>query len=152
MLYLLYGDDTFTIRETLSSMKQEVGPPDLRDVNITVLDGDQATFDRLTATCDTVPFMAAKRLVVVQGLLSLFERRPQSRPPRVAGGDALGEWKGLPDYLTRVPDTTDLVFVDGALSRANPLLSAIRTLGSCRRTGCPREFERLSGRAPCAAP
>ncbi len=141
MLYLLYGDDTFTIRETLSSMKQEVGPPDLRDVNVTVLDGDQATFDRLTATCDTVPFMAEKRLVVMQGLLSRFERRTQSRAPRAAGGDALGEWKGLPDYLTRVPGSTDLVFVEGPLAQANPLLSAIRPYVKARTFRVPRAGE-----------
>ena len=75
MIHLLYGDDEFSISETVASMKDAVEPPDLRDVNVTVLDGPSIGFDELRATCDTVPFLAEKRVVVVHGLLGQFERR-----------------------------------------------------------------------------
>ena len=84
MIHLLYGDDEFSISETVASMKDAVEPADLRDVNVTVLDGPSIGFDELRATCDTVPFLAAKRVVVVHGLLGQFERRrapPRRRPP-----------------------------------------------------------------------
>ena len=49
MKYLLHGKDEFSIRERLVVMKEAVGIPDVRDVNIAVLDGKQVTFDKLIA-------------------------------------------------------------------------------------------------------
>ena len=79
VIYLLYGQDEFSLRETLSSLKEDVGSAELRDLNITSLDGSQVSFDELAATCNTVPFLADKRLVIVEGLLSRFESRAPSR-------------------------------------------------------------------------
>ena len=149
MVYLLYGDDAFTIQETLSRLKEGLGPADLRDVNITVLDGAEVSFDRLAATCDTVPFLADKRLVIVQGLLALFEPNPPSRRPRADRAEAdqpgrpnlTADWKGLPEYLSRVPETTDLVFVDRRLREINRMLSAIRPHAKTRVFQLPKPGE-----------
>ena len=140
MIYLFYGDDAFTMQEQLGPIKEAVGPADLRDVNITDLDGTQLTLDELVATCDTVPFLGEKRLVMVKGLLSQFEAsassrsRQRSAPDRTTG---LGQWEGLPDYLRKVPETTDLVFVEGRLGRANPLLARIRSIVTVRTFPLP---------------
>jgi DNA polymerase-3 subunit delta len=127
--YLLYGEDDFSLQEALSSIKEDVRPADLRDLNTTELDAAQVSLDLLVATCDTMPFMADKRLVIVRGLLSLFERRVPSQP-RARGDNepapGLGQWQGLSEYLAGVPESTDLVFVEGRLSNANPLLATIR--------------------------
>jgi DNA polymerase-3 subunit delta len=144
VVHLLFGDDTFTVQETLSLMKEKVWTADLRDVNTTVLDGDQVSLDLLVATCDTVPFLAEKRMVIVQGLLSLFERRVPSQA-RGGGGrqqpPSMGEWKALPEYLSRVPESTDLVFVEGRLSATNTLLAAIRPHVKVRTFTVPRYEE-----------
>ena len=134
MIYLLYGEDDYSLREHLASIKDQVQPPDLRDVNTTVLDGAETSLEELTATCDTVPFLAERRLVVVDGLLALFERRAPSRSG--AGGrdqgSGLDRWQDLAEYLARVPESTDLVFVDGRLTGANRLLAAIRPHATVR--------------------
>ena len=144
MVHLFFGDDTFTAQETLSSMKKKVGTVDLRDVNTTVLEGGQARFDRLVATCDTVPFLSEKRLVIVQGLLSLFERRMPSQA-RSGGGRqqprSMSEWETLPEYLSRVPESTDLVFIDGPLKANNPLLKAISPHAKVRTFQVPKSGE-----------
>ena len=143
-VHLLFGGDAFTIEEDLARRRESVGTADLRDLNITALDGTGLNFDLLTATCDTVPFLAEKRLVIVQGLLSQFERRAPSRA-RARGNSAssspLGRWKGLPEYLTRVPETTELVFIDGRLDRSNPLLKAIRSCVKEREFRLPSSNE-----------
>lgn len=130
MIYLLHGEDDFSLYEALASIKDEVQPPDLRDVNTTTLDASEIRFDQLAATCDTVPFLAEKRLVVVEGLLSRFERRRPSqgrtRATPEESSPALDQWKEMPEYLSRVPETTDLVFVDGRLSATNSMLKAIQ--------------------------
>ena len=119
MIYLLYGGDELSIDETLSSLKAEVGSAEVRDFNITSMRGAALTPEELFATCATVPFLSDKRLVIVEGLLSLFE----------AGGPGpTGRWEGLSDRLSALPDTTDLVFSDGRLSQSNPLLGQLRPL------------------------
>ena len=127
MIYLLYGDDDFTIEEALVSLRNEVGLPDVRDVNTAAFDAS-VSLAEMMATCDTVPFLADKRLVIVRGLLTRFERdRPsRSRSKSDSATVGLGEWEGLSEYLERVPETTDLVFVDGALAASNPLLKAVQ--------------------------
>ena len=129
MVHLLFGDDDFSLGEHLASLKATVQPAELRDVNITVLDGTRLQFSELTSNCDTVPFLAEKRMVVVEGLLSRFERRAPSRSSASQNADPspdISEWKALADYLPTVPETTELVFTDGALGRGNRLLASIR--------------------------
>ena len=136
VIYILYGGDEVSLEETLASLKEDVGPPELRDANITTFSGAGLGLDELTATCDTVPFLTEKRMVVVRGLLTTFERRgdgdSSSRKSR-----SIGEWRGLADYLPGMPGTTDLVFVDSALDNSNPLLSGLRPLADVRTFPMP---------------
>ena len=64
-------------------------------------------------------------------------RRRQSareQAPRKPDG-----WDGLGEYLPQVPDTTILLFVDGALGRSNPMLAAIRPHARVRTFAAPNE-------------
>ena len=138
MLYLLYGGDEVSIEEALASLRAAVGPPDLRDVNITVFEASRVGFAELTATCATIPFLAEKRMVVVEGLLSTFDRRAPgtgARPPQQAGSSS--EWEGLAEFVPGMPETTDLVLVDGALGRTNPLLAKLRPLAEIKAFPMP---------------
>lgn len=133
MIHLLYGQDDFSLREALADIKNEAAPAELGDVNVNVLDGTRVAFDELSATCDTVPFLADKRLVLVEGLLSTFERGRSARPPAAEDvKPGLGSWEGLSDYLERVPETTELVFVDGPLAGGNRLLAVVRPRAQVR--------------------
>ena len=125
-------------------MKQTVGLADVRDVNTTEFGGNELSLNLLTATCDTVPFLAEKRLVIVSGLLSLFERRAPSRARAPRSADqkpSLGQWQGLPQYLSRVPSSTALVFVEGRLSESNPLFAAVRPHVEARMFPLPNPNE-----------
>jgi len=135
LIYILYGDDEFTRSEALSEMREGMGPPELRDVNITVFNGAEVALDLLTSTCETVPFLSEGRMVIVDGLLSVFERgrRPTQR--------ALGVWEALPERVAALPPTTELVFVDGRLATANPLLARLRRLAEVRTFPLPRRNE-----------
>jgi DNA polymerase-3 subunit delta len=125
VIYLLSGDDEFTIRETLSELKDTVGTPDVRDVNIVTL-GATVSLDELAANASTIPFLADKRMVVVDGLLGEFERGGRRADTGSDNGKKLDDWKGLPDALANVPPTTDLVFVDGRVGTSNPLFKLIQ--------------------------
>ena len=138
MIHILHGDDEFTIEESVASMKEEVGIPDLRDVNVTELDGRGVTPDEVVGMSSTVPFLADKRLVIVRGLLSRFESNRRGR--RAAQPKSgLGEWEQLADRLEALPETTDLVFVDGEVASSNPLLRALGKIGRPRRFARPNQ-------------
>jgi DNA polymerase-3 subunit delta len=136
MLYVLYGRDDFSLREELARIKGELDSDGMLSSNTDVLDGREVSPEQLMAICDTMPFLSAHRLVVVEGLLKRFD--PPERPRRGAraarGGstEALERWQSLADYAQRMPDTTTLVLVDGELSGDNALLKALKSAGQVR--------------------
>ena len=138
MIYVLYGDDEFSVREGLAALRERVTPEEMRDSNVTALLGAEASFDQLAQACYAVPFMANKRLVSVDGLLGRFEPRGRGGARGRGGRAALGEWEGLGDLLPAVPPTTDLVFVDGALTERNPLFARLREHATLRGFRTPR--------------
>ena len=135
-LYIFYGEDDFSAREALGQLKAELGASEAMDPNTTVLDGRQLPFGQLTMLCDTLPFLAGRRLAVVEGLLGRFEDRPDRRPgpraSRAGGARELGEWAGLADYVGMMPPSTALVLLDGRLSPRNPLLRQLRGVAQVR--------------------
>jgi DNA polymerase-3 subunit delta len=137
MLYVLYGRDDFSLREELARIKGELDSDGMLSSNTDVLDGREVGPEQLMAICDTMPFLSAHRLVVVEGLLKRFD--PPERPRRGAraarGGstEALERWQGLAEYAQRMPDTATLVLVDEELSADNnPLLKALKSAGQVR--------------------
>ena len=140
MIQLLYGDDLVGVEEALAELTANSGPEDLRDVNQITLRADGLTPDSVVAAAFTVPFMTDRRTVVVKDLLTRFERgRPRRGSSSGAGRDPLGEWSGLPDQLGSMPPTTDLLFVDGGLSRNNSLLRRLSPMSDVREFRMPSD-------------
>jgi DNA polymerase-3 subunit delta len=143
MFYLLYGADEFSRQEALAQMKQKLGDPTTASLNTTILDGRSLTLADLQAACDTVPFLADKRLVIVEGLAARWERRRpgegvEARP--LAKSDCELE-EALQSYLGQLPASTRLVFLDDEVSANNPLLRQAKAQG-----GYVKEFRPLRGR------
>lgn len=142
MLYIFHGEDDFSQREELARIKAELDTDGMLANNTTLLDGGQLRPDELAAVCNTVPFLSERRLVIVEGLLTRFEtpRERRRRPRRgESAEEALGPWRDLADALSRMPETTTLVLVDGQVSNNNSLLSLLSPLGEVR----PFQLRRL---------
>jgi len=97
MLYLLYGADELARSEAVKEYRAAV-PTDLADLNITWLEGRKLKVDALAAACEALPFLADRRLVIVEDAL----KQLKSADVRDA----------IKAYLPRVPETTDLLFVE----------------------------------------
>ena len=133
MFYIYHGEDDFSRREALNRLKAGLGPAETLMTTTTLLDGAELTLEHLAAVCNTIPFLAEHRLVVVEGLLSRWgmrERRGRTRAPsqRQSSSD-LGDWAAAPETLRAMPSTTVLVLIDGPLNRENPLLKLLAPLG-----------------------
>lgn len=127
MLYILHGEDDFSLTRVLDEIKKGLGDPSLLSTNTTLLDGQNVTPDQLRMVVDTVPFLAEKRLVIVQGLLGRFEsqnktRRGKKSPP--ANGRE-SDAKSFAAAMGQLPDSTVLVLADGKIKSANPLLKQL---------------------------
>ncbi len=127
MVYILTGEDDYTLRQELDRIKRSIGDQTALAANTTVFDGQRLTPDQLRAACNTVPFLAEKRLVIVEGLLERFERRNKSGQGRkaVRQPDQQNGHKSIAACIGQVPDFTLLVLVDGKIDSRNPLLVEI---------------------------
>ena len=113
--YVVHGTDEFTRAEALASFKRRLGPTDTVDLNTILLDGGRLTLAELHHTCDSIPFLAEKRLVIVEGLLT----RLTSRKDRELSTVQREYLAALADYLPRLPETTRLVFIEEKSLPAN---------------------------------
>ena len=127
MLYILVGEDDFSQTKSLEEIKQGLGDQSLLAANTTILDGQQVTVNQLKTVCGTMPFLAEKRLVIVQGLLGRFEpaTKPRRRKKIAPVAEKEPEYKSFADSLSKIPDCTVLVLVDGKIKSGNPLLKQL---------------------------
>jgi len=65
-VYLLRGDDESHIAELLAGFKANLGDASLSDLNTTRFESDSIDLEALRANCLTVPFLATRRLVILE--------------------------------------------------------------------------------------
>ncbi|MHB1133682.1 MAG: DNA polymerase III subunit delta [Chloroflexota bacterium] len=111
MLYLVHGEDALRRTEWLSEVRRSVSPDaGMADLNTVRLDAKVLTAEELEAACGAAPFLADRRLVIVEGLASRLERKDEERKPPRALRE--GDEKRLAAYFTNLPEWTDLVLVE----------------------------------------
>lgn len=118
MYYIFHGDDEFNRSEAVSALKAKLGDSAMADINTTLLDGRSLTMPELIHSCDAIPFMGERRLIIVENLLQRFD-------PRKGGRSEADQQlvEALRSYLPQLPETTRLILVESkALHGNNPIL------------------------------
>ncbi|MEX0760994.1 MAG: DNA polymerase III subunit delta [Dehalococcoidia bacterium] len=110
MIRVFHGDDEFSIAQALRRVKESAGPPEVRDPNTTTFEGRSFKSGEVMAAASAVPFLADRRLVIINGLLTRLDARDRS-----LGAD----WDALSEGLQQIPATTEVVFVDRKPLRNN---------------------------------
>ena len=127
MFYILHGEDEFIRLEEVAKLKAQVMAQGMGDLNTSRLDGRKLGLSELVNACSTMPFLADRRLIIVEDLLRRFEPHKRGHndddvdePP--ASGDA--EYaKQLIAYLPQLPPFARLLFLERrTLSAKNPIL------------------------------
>ncbi|HEV2461164.1 MAG TPA: hypothetical protein VGS80_22670, partial [Ktedonobacterales bacterium] len=146
---LLHGPDDFTAHETLARLRAS------RDFGYSVdrFVGAEADLSAILASCDTVPFLSAERLVVVDGLPKRKRgategeaAEPADKPARrgkknkgADGPDPRAFTEVLAAHVARLPETTALVvIVDELLDDQHPLMQAAKAHGRAQACVPPR--------------
>jgi DNA polymerase-3 subunit delta len=130
LLHIFIGEDDYSRRQALEDIKKGIGDPAALMPNTIVLDGRTVTPEQLRNACETVPFLAEKRLVVVEGLLERFElprKNIRKKTPRQV--EHLEEIKKFMDIAKTLPAFTELVFLGGVVKAVNPLLREFSAIG-----------------------
>ena len=127
MYYIFHGEDEFSKTEQINQLRTKMGDPQFADLNTTQLDGRKVSLSELTHACDAVPFLADRRLIIVEGMLARLE--PRRKKSEDEAGEEVEEEtnpglaKELAAYLPRLPETTRLVFIETkTLAKNNPIL------------------------------
>lgn len=68
---VLHGEDEHGILQALAAMQASLGDPSMASMNITRLDGQNATMDELVNACMAGPFLCPRRLVILTRPLAM---------------------------------------------------------------------------------
>ena len=142
MIYVLSGQDDFSIAQALENIKKELGDTVSLTMSTTMLDGQQLTLEELKTVCETIPFMTGKRLIIVEDLLGRFGSGTRSRRQTKTAKKSKKQEEAevFADYLAGgIPETTILVFVEGIISGDNPILKSLAGKATIRSFALPRD-------------
>lgn len=127
MLYILYGEDDFSKRQALTKIEENVSDELSAGANITYIDGSSVTLNEFKVACETIPFLAEKRMVVTYGLLGRFEPKEKQTSGRKSTKNKEGtkDWQPFAETINNIPDTTILALIDDEINIKNVLYSSV---------------------------
>jgi DNA polymerase-3 subunit delta len=125
LLYILHGEDDFSLTQRLGEIKRGLGDPSMLSTNTSTFDGQKLTPGELKGVSETVPFLAEKRLVVIEGLLGRFEARGSPRRSKRTENRGGDDVKSFAEALSNIPASTVVVLTDGRIKSTNPLLKLL---------------------------
>jgi DNA polymerase-3 subunit delta len=144
VFYILHGDDEFSLSEKLAELRASLAGEDqaMSELNTIILDGKRTSLGELRHACDSIPFMAAHRLVIVRGLLERLvpgkhgrrRKAPKDTRPQEASTSTNQTFlKDLDAYLPSLPPSTQLIFVENQLLKdSHPILKVAQAQGRQR--------------------
>lgn len=113
--YVLHGEDEYSRKAMLRKMREDMHDPS--GLNISEVDGGQVGAREVINMASAMPFLAEKRLVIVDGLLGLLAKR---------GNSGKAEFEVLVQHLPHLPPSARLVFHEhSTLPDKNPILRLI---------------------------
>ncbi len=125
-MHILSGQDDFSLAQSLEEIKREIGDSAILAASTTTLEGQQATPDQLRTVCETAPFLAERRLVIIKGLLERFEPKGKSRrQKKTTRTNRQNEYKPLSAYITQIPESTVIVLIESRITNNNPLFREV---------------------------
>ena len=127
----VYHGDPFIVEQKVNELKSEIDNGDSNSTNINIYDANEANLDTLLNACYSVPFLSSRRLVIIKGLLTIFESTKSSRvkfnkTKQPSKSRRFSEWDGIVAEIPKFPDTTSLTFLDFDISENNQMLNKIR--------------------------
>jgi DNA polymerase III subunit delta len=127
-LYLFCGQEKYLIENITSKLKEKLIDKSFEAFNYTLLQGENASVQRIIEHCETLPFMSEKRMILVRQYPFNSKQNEE-------------EDQQICQYIIKgVPPTSHLVFVvDGDVDKRRKIIKEIK------KSGEMVEFGRISG-------
>lgn len=100
-VYLLYGNEMYLKDYIISDIKKKYIDKSFETLNMLYIDGKETSTDSIINACETLPFMAEKKIVIVEDL-PLFTSKKET--------NSIDE-EGLCTYLGKLNISTCLIFI-----------------------------------------
>ena len=113
-LYFLYGDEQFLIDEALKNLQDAVLGDSIRDFNLNVFYGGDASAETIRDAIETLPMMAPQRLVVIKEAQELSEK----------------EWTALEPVIDSPVDSTVVICVANKVDKRKKYIKRFQEKGS----------------------
>lgn len=97
VVYIFHGDDVTAIERHTADLLERMGDPVTAQLNTSRLDGRQAGLEELRGACLALPFLAARRLVILRNPLARLEKKDKTAQERFTA------------LLDEIPPSTALV-------------------------------------------
>ncbi len=140
MITLIHGPAELLRTEALASLRAGLGDdPAFLEVNTHVIDGRKATLAEIENVCETLPFLAEHRLVIIEGLVRRLagsrksrggsKREDQTDAEDTGSTDSAAvEARRFIEYIEQIPETTELVLIEEDAVGSGPLLRRLMEL------------------------
>ena len=126
MFYLFHGDDRHSQRTTLADLMGTLGDPAMLELNTSHFDGKGLSLAELQHACDSIPFLAEKRVIIVE---NLWANKPSFTEELLA-------------YLPNLPESARLIFLESkSLPKNHPLVK----LAQSEESGYVKSFSTPEG-------
>jgi len=123
-LYLLYGEDTFLLENSLKKIKKNFGELVL-GINYIII--DETNIDDIISNIESPAFGYEKKLIIVKNTL-LFKKESKGKQRNLSNiKDALNEY--INDNLELINETVVLVFVEQEIDRTLKLTKLMEKVG-----------------------
>lgn len=132
-VYLFYGEETYLIDDVLRRFKIKLIDPSFEQFNFTLFENDEVDYKKIIDTCETLPFMAEKRLVYLNGL-DIFK----------GGSDPFSETgkKQFIEYIAQIPESTVVIFYGySSIDGRKKIIKEIKKHGEVAEFAKLKEYE-----------
>jgi len=124
MYYLFFGQDFYSIKKKVSAIKEKFLKSDPSAINISKLSGSELKGDDFWAPVLAAPFLATKRLIIVENLL--LENKDDDFK------------KNLSKNLSKIPETSLVFFIeDGSPDKRGVLFKSLNKPGIAQNFELP---------------
>ena len=110
MIHLFLGGDEYLVAQRVNTLQTALGDPQTAELNVTRLDGTQTSAAELLAHASMMPFLAPRRMVIVENFLAHLDRRISASKSTESA--AHGEAAQLLAGLRTLSDQCDLLFIE----------------------------------------
>lgn len=125
-LYVFYGEENYLKNSYADKIVNAVMSKDARLMNLDILDEKTYSADILSDKCETIPFMADTRVIII-------------RDSNVFAPGKKDESAKTEKYLTLIPETAIVIFIENKIDKRLSLFKASSKVGKCVEFKTPYE-------------